>query len=324
MPTCEVHWRPSGGRGEFEFVPAHSLADKRISLLFEPLGVTIPAEVVGVIAQGKPRLRKDEANNRQKLHLCALVMAVARLPDYAREDLTGTVSFPLENKAFVIDTMFFDIIEDDDEEVLLSPLRVTIRNSTFELNLADRLLAIANDISNLAAIEAKHPDLAEAIEAHSDEVQKGHNSGAIRTTANAVIELQRKLFGATNAGSAFEVEKAESLPPVEYEESITGKEGRILTRIHTYKERDRSLSTKAKAAFKKKHGKLFCEACKMDPVATYGVPGESCIEVHHKIPIEQLQPDSITDIRDMAIVCASCHRIIHSQRPCLAVEEVRP
>ena len=40
------------------------------------------------------------------------------------------------------------------------------------------------------------------------------------------------------------------------------------------------------------------------------------------MPIEELQPDSITRVDEMAIVCASCHRIIHSKKPCLSVEEV--
>ena len=37
-------------------------------------------------------------------------MAVARLPEPAREDKAHVVVFPLENKSIVIDSMDFDII----------------------------------------------------------------------------------------------------------------------------------------------------------------------------------------------------------------------
>ena len=43
------------------------------------------------------------------------------------------------------------------------------------------------------------------------------------------------------------------------------------------------------------------------------------MEAHHKVPIEQLQPDSVTIVGDMAMLCASCHRVVHSEKPCLTV-----
>ena len=67
---------------------------------------------------------------------------------------------------------------------------------------------------------------------------------------------------------------------------------------------------------------MVCEACGLDPITLYGPDGERCIEAHHKIPIEELQPDSVTRVDEMAMVCASCHRIIHSKKPCLKVGEV--
>lgn len=323
METCSVRWRSSGGRGEFEFVPAETLADRNIHVLFEPLGITIPAEVYGVRAQGKPRLRKLDSNNRQKLHLPQFVMAVARLPEPAREDLTHAVTFPLENKSFVMDSMEFDVIDDDGIDVTLSPLRVTIRNSTFLIDLQDRLTAIANDVAGIADIAALHPDLAAAIIAHSDAVQAGVNDAAIRRAADEVIRLQQVIFGSTNVGSVTALEKAAELPETE-EEEATGKEGRLLTRIHVYKERDRNLVRLAKKDFKAKNGgKLFCVCCGLDPVALYGADGERAIEAHHSTPIEQLQPDSITRASDLDMLCATCHRVVHSQRPCLTVDQVK-
>ena len=324
MATCTVRWRSSGGRGEFEYVPADTLEDRIINLYFEPLALNIPAEVMGVKAQGKPRLRKSEKNNRKKFHLPQLVMAVARLPQPAREDISHTVSFPLENKSFIMNEMHFDIIEDDGITATLAPLWVSILHSDFQINLQDRFQAIANDLANIESVRAKHPDLAKAIQIHGQEIMKGINSTDIKTATDEMLKLQSTIFGMTNAGSAIKLEEAAAMPETELEADITGKEGRLLARIHYYKERDRAFTVKAKKYHKSKNGgKLTCEGCDMDPVAIYGSNGERCIEGHHKIPIEELQPDSITRVDDIAMVCASCHRIIHSQKPCLTIAEVR-
>ncbi|WP_155935173.1 hypothetical protein [Methylobacterium sp. 10] len=326
MPTCSVRWRPSGGRGEFEYVPGDSLTDRDVRVYFEALGLTIDAEVVGrkEEAQGKPRLRKHEPNNRKKFHLPQLVLAVARFPEFARQDLAHSVEFPLENKAFVMDAMEFDIIEEDEETVILAPLYMSILHSDVRLNLNDRLRAVAEDFKSVASIRARHPDLADAVEEHERCVRAGVNDVSIRTSADIVIALQADIFGKTNAGSTVEVEKFEALPPSEFEDILAGKEGRLLTRMHSYKERDRELTLKAKQYYKSKAGgRLKCVACSLDPIAVYGPEGERCIHAHHTTPIEELQPDSITTVHQLAMVCASCHMIIHSRKPCLSIEEIQ-
>lgn len=324
MTTCTVMWRPSSGRGEFEYVPADSLLNRTINLFFEPLGVTMPAEVRGEHLSGKPRLRKFDPNNRQKFHLPQLVMAVARLPEPARQDLLHTVTFPLRNKQFLISSMDFDVIEDDGEIATLAPLRVSILHSKVQIDLQDRLKAIANDFANIASIKAKHPEVAAAVVEHRQAVMAGINSREIRTSADKVIKLLADEFGMTNAGSAVTLETFAALPETPEEGPISGKEGRVLTRIHVYKERDKNLSKRVKKDFKLKNGgRLHCEACGIVPTEIYGEAGDSCIDAHHKIPIEELQPDSVTLADDMAIVCASCHRIIHSKKPCLTIEQVK-
>ena len=323
MVTCTVRWRSSGGRGEFEYVPADTLEDRFIELYFEPLNLTIPADVMGVKAQGKPRLRKADKNNRKKFHLPQLVMAVARLPEPMREDLLDSVAFPLENKKFVMDAMDFDIIVDDGITATLAPLRVSILHSEFKIDLQDRFAAIAADLAGIAPIMAKHPNLAQGIEAHGAEIMKGVNSTEIRKAADRVISLQASIYGMTNAGSTIRLEEFDSKPETDLEDEIIGIEGRLLTRIHAYRERDRKFASMAKKYYRDKSGgHLTCEACGLDPIDLYGPNGERCIEAHHKIPIEQLQPDSVTRVEDMAMVCASCHRIVHGQRPCLNIDEV--
>ncbi len=183
MTTCSIRWRSSGGRGEFEFVPADSLLNREIKVDFEALNLQIPAEVRGVHAQGKLRLRKHESNNRNKLHLPQLVMAVAGLPEPGRQDKGYPVRFPLENKRFVIDEMNFDIVEDDGTTVVLAPLRVSVLHSNFQVRLGDRLKAIARDWREIDQIRGHDPKLADAIDTHHLQIRQGVNSHEVRKSA---------------------------------------------------------------------------------------------------------------------------------------------
>ena len=300
------------------------MLERDIIVDFKAFGIRIPAEVHGVHAQGKPRLRKFESNNRTKLHLPQLVMAVAGLPEPARSYQGETVEFPLENKSFVMDEMVFDIIEDDGLVAVLDPLRVSIRRSDFQVQLGDRLQSIAQDIANLPLIEEYSPPLAKAVAAHEGEIEKEINSVAIRKTADRMLALKSKLFGQTNAGSATTLIEVDDKSEVVEEEGITGKEGRLLVRLHVYKERDRRLAQRVRTYHRKRNGgRLICEVCASVPVTVYGPKGERSMEAHHKVPIEELQPDSITVVGDMAMVCANCHRVIHSQKPCLTISEMK-
>ena len=163
MPMCAIRWRPSGGRGEFEFVPADSLLDREITIDFEAFSIRIPAEVRGIRAQGKPRLRKFEPRDWNKFHLPQLVMAVAGLPEPARSERPDAVTFPLESKAFVMNDMTFDIVEDNGTSVVLVPLRISILHSDFEIDLIERLRAVTEDFKSVDKLRESDRKLAEAI-----------------------------------------------------------------------------------------------------------------------------------------------------------------
>jgi hypothetical protein len=183
VTDCAIRWRPSGGRGEYEFVPSGILENKEIVVSIEVLDVIVVAEVRGIQAQGKPRLRKFNSNDRTKLHLPPLVIATARLPQPRREDLLHEVVFPLENKNYVVDEIEFEIAEDTGQVVTLVPLRLKILNSDFVIDLHDRYAALARDLSRLDDIRKNTPLLAEAIQSHLALVKAGINT----------VEIQRML-----------------------------------------------------------------------------------------------------------------------------------
>jgi 5-methylcytosine-specific restriction enzyme A len=99
-------------------------------------------------------------------------------------------------------------------------------------------------------------------------------------------------------------------------------EGRVLSRAHRSRERNRTLVKKAKALALKKYGKLACEVCGFDFAARYGKLGADYIECHHVIPISQIAPDAKTKIADLRLLCSNCHRMVHKRRPWLAVGEL--
>lgn len=325
MDTCSVRWRPSGGRGEFESVPATALLNREITVAFPALEVRIPAEVRGERKHGKTRLRKFEQYNHSKFHLPQLVMAVAGLPEPARSEQSGSVEFPLENKAFVLSEIEFDVVDDQGSTIVLAPSRASILHSDFEIQIGERLASMAGDLRGIDRVNARSSELAQVLQEHAAAVRQGVNDTAIRKTADELIRVKSSLFGMTNAGSALALIEAEAQSDTEEEWEPTGREGRILTRLHVFKERDRRFVQQVRERYKNQHGGLLrCEVCGRIPAESYGPEnGERCIEAHHKVPIEQLQPDSTTHLADMAMVCACCHRVIHSQRPCLSIEEVK-
>jgi len=97
-------------------------------------------------------------------------------------------------------------------------------------------------------------------------------------------------------------------------------EGRIVTRTVKQRQRSRSLVKDAKERFLEKHGRLFCEVCGFDYGDFYGI---DYIEAHHKRAIADYDEDDETMIEDLAMLCANCHRIIHSQTPPLTIEELK-
>lgn len=100
-------------------------------------------------------------------------------------------------------------------------------------------------------------------------------------------------------------------------------EGKVLTRVHKARERSRTAIEKKKASVLKQTGTLACEACGFDFRKVYGDLGEGFAECHHTVPVSQLKAGQKTSLKDLSILCANCHRMIHKSNPMLTVDQLR-
>jgi hypothetical protein len=71
-----------------------------------------------------------------------------------------------------------------------------------------------------------------------------------------------------------------------------------------------------------------CKVCGFDFEKAYGPLGENFAEVHHLNPLSERPPDEWTEavrtnIAEVTVLCANCHRMIHRRKPAFSIEELR-
>jgi 5-methylcytosine-specific restriction protein A len=97
-------------------------------------------------------------------------------------------------------------------------------------------------------------------------------------------------------------------------------EGRRYLISHLVYERSAKLVAAKKAAVLAATNKLACEACGFVFRDKYGVLGDGYCEVHHRVQVGKSGMKK-TNLKDLAILCSNCHRMIHrSGPPMLSVE----
>lgn len=107
------------------------------------------------------------------------------------------------------------------------------------------------------------------------------------------------------------------------EQDYVFSEGKVLYKLHKYRERDSGLVLKKKTVHFKKYGALDCEACDFNFKVRYGDLGAGYIECHHKTPLSQYDGSSGTTLADLVLVCSNCHRMLHRQLNTLSVEGLK-
>ena len=69
-------------------------------------------------------------------------------------------------------------------------------------------------------------------------------------------------------------------------------------------------------------GPLACEVCEFDFSKFYGDRGQGYIECHHVEPLH-VGGERVRTIRDLALLCSNCHRMIHTRPPWPSPAELR-
>ena len=153
-----------------------------------------------------------------------------------------------------------------------------------------------------------------AKEALGMEVLPKHFSGGEGTICFRIIKASGYIIVPKDGSEPATKAPKPAAPAVssnEDREFVEGKKERV---YHLKSERDRYAPIAKKAAFKSKHGILFCERCLMKPVEVYkSEAGEACIEVHHTKPIADMKEGDKTKLEDLQCLCASCHRVVHRE-----------
>ena len=114
----------------------------------------------------------------------------------------------------------------------------------------------------------------------------------------------------------------QAAPPISDDEE-EGNEGQILSRVHRYRERDRTLVAKKKAKFLQEQTRLVCQGCGFSFEKQYGSRGKNFIECHHTKPVSELAVGETTKLSDLVLLCSNCHRMVHRSKPWLTFDELK-
>ena len=99
-------------------------------------------------------------------------------------------------------------------------------------------------------------------------------------------------------------------------------EGKPKLTKHYYRERDPTLRRRKLAHMIDNSDGLSCECCN-DKAARYRERAKRVFEIHHKIPLASYDGGRITQLHEVAVLCANCHRVIHATNPPRTVEDLR-
>jgi 5-methylcytosine-specific restriction endonuclease McrA len=100
-----------------------------------------------------------------------------------------------------------------------------------------------------------------------------------------------------------------------------GQEGSRRLVQHMRVERDRRL-VEAKKREATHSGSLACEVCGFDFAETYGTLGRGFCEVHHRSSLARSGPTR-TNLRDLAVVCSNCHRMLHRRGTVVSIKALK-
>jgi 5-methylcytosine-specific restriction enzyme A len=136
-------------------------------------------------------------------------------------------------------------------------------------------------------------------------------------------ELVRELANAIHVHAQAPDLTVDDIAAIEQDEEFA--EGRIFTAFHKVRERNPKLR---RALVRKRQalGPLTCDACGEGPKLKEAALQDATYESHHLVPLAASM-ERRTSLTDMALLCATCHRLIHRamhvRRQWVSVEELQ-
>lgn len=101
-------------------------------------------------------------------------------------------------------------------------------------------------------------------------------------------------------------------------------EGRVLTKIHKVRERNKGLRGKLIRKLEKENN-IFCEMCGVKPNAALGYLALRMFECHHIVPVSEAVREK-TKLSELSLLCANCHKLMHAaiskEKRWLSISEV--
>jgi len=98
-------------------------------------------------------------------------------------------------------------------------------------------------------------------------------------------------------------------------------EGRLLYRVHRRRERNPAIRDRKFQELERAGAEPACEVCGLPPRRAFGPGFESVLECHHLRPLRL--GERTTRLVDIALLCATCHRAIHTKGLLTTVSELR-
>ena len=101
--------------------------------------------------------------------------------------------------------------------------------------------------------------------------------------------------------------------------TVDATEGRRRLVLHLQRERNQTIVRNKK----KNAMSLDCEVCGFSFSRAYGSAAKDYCEVHHLLPLSDVEHSTQTRIEDLAILCANCHRVVHLSNPPYTLFQVK-
>lgn len=99
---------------------------------------------------------------------------------------------------------------------------------------------------------------------------------------------------------------------------LEANEGHRQLVMHLRRERNQAVVRRKK----KQATSLNCQACGFSFRSVYGDLAAEYCEVHHLVSLAEAETATTTRLRDLAILCANCHRVVHLRNPPHSLEEL--